>query len=349
MILVRSFVASALFVALASACSGAPQDTEPTGRVASPIIDGTPSDASQNAVVRLVILDPADTKSDSVCTGTLLAPDIVVTARHCVSRAEAAVPCLEMNGQITGSAVFEDFQAENILVVGGTMPAADQTDAKGAKIFHDSSTTLCGHDLALVVLDRKLGSPVAPIRIDSAATLNERFTAVGWGMTATGFPTVRQQHGDVGVEHLGPLVLDLDGAHRVVLGPNELLAGESNCSGDSGGPALDATTGAIIGVATRSGVGAPDMASPCKNSKSVYAMPSGFKDVIDAAFSATGEQVWIEGNPEPPQPAATPAARSKSGCAVSAAGERITFETSAFAALVIIACVGRRRSRSRSA
>ena len=342
---VRSLVALTLVGSLATACSGTPQAAEELGRAASPIIDGTASDDSQNAVVRLLIFDSPNSKSAEVCTGTLLAPDIVLTARHCVSRAEESVTCLEVDGKLVGGAIFEDHQAGNIIVLVGTKPDPNATDAIGAKIFHDSATNLCGHDLALVVLDRKLASPIAPIRIDAPPTRNERFTAVGWGTDGTAFPSVRQQRANVQVQELGPIVLDLDTGHRVAIGSNELLTDEADCSGDSGSPALDATTGAIIGVASRSGVGASNPASPCRNSKNVYAVPSGFKDVINAAFDTSGEQVWVEGNPEPPRaaPTAPQATSTSKGCTVSTAGERAAFEPWVLGALAVLALAFRRR------
>jgi hypothetical protein len=253
-----------------------------------------------------------------------------------------------------GGDIFEDHDPANIQVVTGAMPSATQTDAVGAKIFHDSGTNLCGHDLALLILDRRLATPIAPIRLDTSVTVNERFTAVGWGTNgASVLPAARQQRAGVVVEDLGPTQVDLSTGHRVAIGDNEILAGEADCSGDSGGPALDGTTGAVIAVATRSGVGAPDTTSPCRNSKNVYALPSGFKDVIDAAFSAAGEQVWSEGHPEPPRPPPTPVASpSKSGCAVAyAAGDRRSFASLAsFAAcaLAAVAIGAGRRLRSAS-
>jgi MYXO-CTERM domain-containing protein len=251
---------------------------------------------------------------------------------------------------LVGGAIFEDHQPANIIVLVGTKPDPNATDAVGAKIFHDSATNLCGHDLALVVLDRKLASPIAPIRLGASATMNERFTAVGWGTDGTAFPKVRQQRANVEVQALGPIVLDLATGHRVAIGSNELLTDEADCAGDSGSPALDATTGAIIGVASRSGVGASDPAAPCRNSKNVYSVPSGFKDVISAAFEGSGEEVWLEGNPEPPRaaPTAPPATSSSKGCTVQAAGERAGFDGWAVGALAGLAIALRRRRHTTS-
>ena len=348
------FVLAFACVTCATACSGGSQGVdrvERVGRVSAAIVDGTPSDASQDAVVRLVVVDPTNSAKDTVCTGTLVASDIVLTARHCVSRAQESVTCLVVDGALVGGDIFEDHDPANIQVVTGLMPSATQTDAVGAKIFHDSGTNLCGHDLALLILDRRLATPIAPIRLATSVMVNDRFTAVGWGTNgASVLPATRQQRAGVLVEDLGPTQVDLSTGHRVAIGDNEILAGEADCSGDSGGPALDVTTGAVIGVATRSGVGAPDTASPCRNSKNVYALPSGFKDVIDAAFSAAGEQVWSEGQPEPPRPPPTPVASpSKSGCAVGiAAGDRTSFASLAACMLAAIAVAAARRLRSAS-
>jgi hypothetical protein len=338
------------------ACSGTARENEQLGRTASPIIDGTPSDDSQNAVVRLVILDPANSASDEVCTGTLLAPDIVLTARHCVSRAQESVTCLEVDGKLVGGEIFEDHQPENIIVLVGTNPDRTATDAKGARIFHDTATNLCGHDLALVVLDRRLGiaSPIAPIRLDAPPVQGKRFTAVGWGTDGSAFPTMRQQRMNVTVEDLGPTVLDLTTGHRVAIGSNELLTDEADCAGDSGGPALDPSTGAVIAVASRSGVGASNPASPCRSSKNVYTAPSGFQDVVAAAFAGSGEQVWLEGNAQPPRlPATSPPATSssKGGCSVQAAGAREApagWFAGALAALALVTASRQRASQQRS-
>ena len=349
-VLVRWLFALTIVGSLAAGCAGAPEAAEELGRAASPIVDGTASDDSQNAVVRLLILDPSNSKSAEVCTGTLLAPDIVLTARHCVSRTQESVTCLEVDGKLVGGAIFEDHQASNLIVLLGTKPDPNATDAKGARIFHDTATNLCGHDLALVVLDRRLAAavaPIAPIRLDTPPARNARFTAVGWGTNGAAFPTVRQQRADVTVEELGPIVVDLVTGHRVAIGSSELLAGEAGCAGDSGSPALDPTTGAVIGVAARSGVGASDPASPCRNSKNVYTVPSGFHDVIRAAFDAAGEQPWVEGNAEPPRAAPTsPAPTSTSkGCSVGPVEHRGALPPWTLAVLAgVLACALLRRA-----
>src|SRR4051794_6715975 len=58
-------------------------------RIAEGIVNGSPSSASDNAVVYIAI----NGKSGDYCTGTLIAPNLVLTARHCVSALDETVEC----------------------------------------------------------------------------------------------------------------------------------------------------------------------------------------------------------------------------------------------------------------
>ena len=295
---------------LVSACSTAPDarqhgvDDERVGATGSAIISGKASAADQDAVVLLV--SPIDSTSAFECTGTLIAPNLVLTARHCVAKTtEAAFACDEKGGGTAGGAVGSDFPATNVLVFAGVKRPADPfkgSDAKGAMIFHDESKNLCNHDLALLLLDKPIeNGKIASIRLDAPITKGEVFTAVGWGVTSTvSSPNVRQQRTDITINTVGPAA---DPKNGLALGPNEFLVGESICQGDSGGPALAATTGAVLGVVTRGGnnrQGDPnDPASQCVDGVNFYTMTSGFKDLILTAFTAAGHDPWTEGGPDP--------------------------------------------------
>jgi len=69
---------------LALACGQAgPAHELPFGSLEQPIIDGTPSDASEDGVVYIkTTLGPNEATG---CTGTLIAPSVVLTAGHCAS------------------------------------------------------------------------------------------------------------------------------------------------------------------------------------------------------------------------------------------------------------------------
>ena len=71
---------------MAIACSSV--QGENIGTSADPIIKGKDSTSDQDAVVLIVKLD---FKSGiGACTGTLIAPNLVLTARHCVSNVASA-------------------------------------------------------------------------------------------------------------------------------------------------------------------------------------------------------------------------------------------------------------------
>jgi hypothetical protein len=304
--------ASALLsVSPLAACSGAagtPRAGDPAASSAEPIINGQASDSSQNAVV--LVLNDVDLGGYE-CTGTLLAPNLVLTARHCVSQTSDGGFACDQNGNVsgTGGTVGADFTPGHIYVqTGVTRPAnATAAQAHGTKIYHDGGTVLCNHDLALVLLDTKIaGAVIAPVRLDDTAVPDEQFTAVGWGVVSDQnlFPTTRQQRTGLKVIDVGPAV---DTNLQVDVGPSEFVTGEDSCEGDSGGPAFDAKTGAVIGVVSRGGNGVQpnangsNVAETCSGSGTAnfYTQVSPFKSLLLQAYKDAGQDPWPEGGPNP--------------------------------------------------
>jgi hypothetical protein len=286
-------------------CSAAPS-AEETGRTESAIINGTSSDTSQNAVV--LIHYPVNSYAAFECTGTLLAPSLVLTARHCVSSLvdeTAGFTCDQKGNGSTGGNLAGDFTVTNMYVITGNKRPYDPTSAfaaKGKKIIHDGATNLCNHDLALVLLDRAIpNADIAPVRLDAPVTKSETFTAVGWGVTTqTPQPLTRQQRANISVQSVGPYIDPILG---LAVPDHEFMVGESICQGDSGGPAFDSKSGAILGVVSRGGNGTAqnpsDPSASCVGGYNFYSATPGYKDMILDAYSQAGQDPWPEGGPDP--------------------------------------------------
>ena len=295
----RSALFFGLFVATA-ACSVTGAEGRGRGAHHDPIVHGVPSDASQDAVVLLIHDD--GTNQDS-CTATLIAPNLVLTARHCVSNVGTAGFSCGADG--VGSpegAIGADYDPSTLTIFTGVaLPgASDPPAATGKKIFHDDAKNLCNHDLALVLLDKAVpGAKLAALRLDDTTKRGELVTTVGWGVTDKTFdPETRMQRTGVTIKYVG-----VDVTNDVA--SNEFEVGESICEGDSGGPALSAA-GAIVGVVSRGGndVANPDADIPGSGcidpgASNNFTKVSGFTSLILTAFDAAGAKPIREGETPP--------------------------------------------------
>lgn len=271
---------------------GAPRDG--LGETTSAIVGGQASPATDNAVVLI-----RNVRGE--CTGTLVAPNLVATARHCVSSSNLAMRCNELGQAVTGGQSGVDYDPGKIAVfVGESFARKGVLDpaAVGLRIVHDGSPTLCDHDLAFVVLSRPVAGPVAPLRLASVPKVGERARAVGWGISVTKTPSDgRVARGGVTVSHVGA------NATRAT-GPRELSATEGICDGDSGGPLLAESDGALLGVASRGGSPraatlAPPEACVGDDIVNVYTSLAAHARTVREAFRAAGLDE-PEGPPDEP-------------------------------------------------
>jgi MYXO-CTERM domain-containing protein len=272
------------------ACSSPSEHAASTSQA---VVNGTTSTTSQNYVVQIAIKKPT---MIPYCTGTMIAKNLVITARHCVGELDAE------------EIKVTDFAPSKLAIYtgvdAGPKTLRAQPEANGARLFTDGTNEVA-LDIAVIMLDRELELPIVPIRLQTRALKGEVIDVIGYGLTEDGYyPQHRQQRSGLKIAYVGP-------GHSTLfdLGRGEFQMGEAACAGDSGGPALAQETGALVGIASRVSNGTERTetkpAAFCigKATEDIYTDLTPAKDFITAAFEAAGAEPWIEGEPSPEEKA----------------------------------------------
>ncbi|HEY3499002.1 MAG TPA: trypsin-like serine protease, partial [Polyangiaceae bacterium] len=305
-------------VALAGCASH--EELAPAAR-SEAIVGGTDPEPEDAAVVSLHA-------GNDLCSGALVARNLVLTAAHCVSVSRSGEFRCTPEGDLEGDGsglgeIGGPLEPEDIAVYAG--PPTGEPLAFGSAIVSSETLTSCRDDLAFVVLDRHLDdrTPLA-LRLGKRVRVGESLTLVGYG--TTGVSDVTELHRRESVP-----VLD------VGVPPRAFAVGPGPCPGDSGSPALS-DTGAIAGVhSIRSG--------HCTSAlvRNTYTEIAPYADLVLSAFERAGATPRLE---EAAKPEDAAHESRTSGCSmlvpVTGPGPGLVA-----AAMLAAAALRRRRTASR--
>jgi Trypsin len=221
----------------------------------------------------------------TLCSGTLVARNLILTARHCVSKALTSNPSCDAAGRShNGAHVSNDIDPNEIAVYEGphVRPGIDTPLARGVKTLHPQGASLCDADVAYIVLDRPLYHlPLLPVRSHAPIVEGDVVMPIGFGGGTANAVGNRVPRRTSQVLSVGPGSNHSTGA---VLGAHEFEVDAATCRGDSGGPALDVQTGEIVGVVSRG-------ASCSATGNHVYTRVDAFQRLTSLAFVSADRQM----------------------------------------------------------
>lgn len=317
---------------------GCAEPNEPIATRAQAVVDGALSGPEHDASVMVIFdYDPATPGAFFLSSGVLVAPNLLLTARHNItdiapsgyleigrySCGDDGEPIDDGTG---GGYVVSSGNPYDIKVYVGNVlhdPVTEPPAARGVQIFDDENPTLCSHDIALVLLDREIENvPPVQLRWNTPPAVGELITLVAWG---------RIDGGDVPYQ---PRSHYLTGLPITVVGPEQpggpdtgamarsFHTGPAGCYGDSGGGAFD-TEGRLLGIETLIlGTLNPTAPDPCavSTNATMYLQVPSFRHLIETTFTTVGQTPWLEGSPQPGSVALGEACSADHDCESGACG-----------------------------
>lgn len=269
-------------------------------------IQGGTADGSAHPYAVGVCIDGSPGNCAGFCSGALILPNVVVTARHCVDHTTKVIDC-------STNPVFGPRNTSMAITTNDKMNQGTigWHDVKAVAVPPDDH--VCGNDIALLVLDTLVpaseATPIVPVVQYPMTDFNRwparRVTAIGYGNTApTGFSAgTRRIRTGIHLECIPgddfiPCPADFN--------PNEFFSGDGTCEGDSGSSAFDdksvvAGKPVSFGVLSRGGDNAnPEAgtaATLCKGG--LYTRLDKFRDLVIQTADAASNNWTLYPKPVP--------------------------------------------------
>ncbi len=278
-------------------CSSAsPTATELTASVESPIQGG----AATTKYPFAVSITAQTPEGQAQCSGALIAPNLVLTARHCID--DVIENPNNANDHIIDCAVSKfgtqgaigDFEISTCPNIRAT---SCRSSYSASKLFRTPGNTMCGNDMALILLTKNVpateATPITPAvqypiydkRYTSA------FAAVGYGITSpsandTGTRRFREDIPIACIPGHTDALLNCDSIAPGQIPKTEFVGGDGPCGGDSGSSAYEEASfasGAPVSLGVLSRGGESDDGTTCK--QSIYTRTDTMRDFIVAAVT----------------------------------------------------------------